>query len=117
MAKRGETSLGRCDEAHRQLLIKPAPVILDPFMPRIRIKEAASWGLLIIVSLPACWFLKSQGFPAAYLATSPGGLDSVVLIAMSSEADIPFVVAVQTLRLFAVILIGPTIARLICRYA
>jgi uncharacterized protein len=53
----------------------------------------------------------------AYLATSPGGLDSVVLIAMGSEADIPFVVAVQTLRLFAVILIGPSIARLICRYA
>ena len=53
----------------------------------------------------------------AYLATSPGGLDSVVLIAMGSEADVPFVVAVQTLRLFSVILIGPSIARLICRYA
>lgn len=53
----------------------------------------------------------------AYLATSPGGLDSVILIAMGSRADVPFVVAVQTLRLFMVILIGPSIARTICRYA
>ena len=53
----------------------------------------------------------------AYLSTSPGGLDSVILIAMGSQADVPFVVAVQTLRLFMVILIGPSIARTICRYA
>ena len=53
----------------------------------------------------------------AYLATSPGGLDSVILIALGSHADVPFVVAVQTMRLFAVILFGPWIARLICRNA
>ena len=53
----------------------------------------------------------------AYLATTPGGLDSVILIAMGSQADIQFVVAAQTLRLFVVILVGPAIARLICRYA
>lgn len=53
----------------------------------------------------------------AYLSTSPGGLDLVILIAMSSQADIPFVVAVQTLRLFVVILTGPRIARFICRHA
>ena len=53
----------------------------------------------------------------AYLATSPGGLDSVILIALGSHADVPFVVAVQTMRLFAVILLGPWIARLICRNA
>ena len=53
----------------------------------------------------------------AYLATSPGGLDSVVLIAMGSRADVSFIVAVQTLRLFVVILVGPAIARLICRHA
>jgi membrane AbrB-like protein len=52
----------------------------------------------------------------AYLSTSPGGLDSVVLIAMGSAANVPFVVAVQTLRLFVVILLGPAIARLICRH-
>jgi len=53
----------------------------------------------------------------AYLATSPGGLDSMVLIAMGGGADVAFVVAVQTLRLFVVILVGPSVARLICRHA
>ncbi len=53
----------------------------------------------------------------AYLATSPGGLDSVAIIAIGSHADIPFVLAVQTLRLFAVIVTGPQIAKLIVRYA
>lgn len=53
----------------------------------------------------------------AYLSTSPGGVDSVILIAMGSQADVPFVVAVQTLRVFMVILVGPYIARTICRHA
>ena len=51
----------------------------------------------------------------AYLATSPGGLDSVAIIAADSGSDIAFVLSLQTLRLFAVVLIGPVIARLICR--
>ena len=53
----------------------------------------------------------------AYLATTPGGLDSVILLAMGSHTDVPFVVAAQTLRLFLVILTGPLVARLICRLA
>ena len=51
----------------------------------------------------------------AYLATTPGGLDSVLLLAMDSQTDLPFVVATQSLRLFLVILTGPMIARCICR--
>jgi membrane AbrB-like protein len=53
----------------------------------------------------------------AYLATSPGGLDTVTIIAIGSHADTPFVLAIQTLRLFVVILTGPPLAKLISRYA
>ena len=55
----------------------------------------------------------------AYLATTPGGLDSVILLAMGSDThtDVPFVVAAQTLRLFLVILTGPLVAKWICRHA
>ncbi len=52
---------------------------------------------------------------SAYLATSPGGLDSVAIIAAGSGCDVPFVLSLQTLRLFAVVLTGPLVARLICR--
>lgn len=51
----------------------------------------------------------------AYLATTPGGLDAVILLAMGSQTDVPFVVAAQTLRLFLVIVTGPLVARFICK--
>lgn len=49
----------------------------------------------------------------AYLATSPGGLDSVAVIAASSNVDISFVMALQTSRLIIITLIGPAIARFV----
>lgn len=56
-------------------------------------------------------------FLTAFLATSPGGLDSVAIIAVGSKVDISFVLAVQTLRLFVVLLTGPILARWIGRGA
>ena len=54
----------------------------------------------------------------AYLATSPGGMDSVAIIAAASgHVDLPFVMALQTVRYFFVLVLGPPIARLIARHA
>ena len=53
----------------------------------------------------------------AFLATSPGGADSVAIIAASSPVDVPFVMAMQTARLVLVLLIGPPIARFIASRA
>jgi membrane AbrB-like protein len=47
----------------------------------------------------------------AYLATSPGGLDSAVIIAASSHADLSFITALQTIRIVLVLFLGPSIAR------
>jgi hypothetical protein len=49
----------------------------------------------------------------AYLATSPGGADSVAIIAASTKVDLPFVMAMQMTRFLLVILTGPFLARLI----
>jgi uncharacterized protein len=51
----------------------------------------------------------------AYLATSPGGMDSVAIIGASSKADLSFVMALQTLRLVIVIIGGPPLARFIAQ--
>lgn len=51
----------------------------------------------------------------AYLATSPGGLDTVAIIAAGSQVNIGFVMAMQSLRLFAILLVGPAMARFISR--
>jgi hypothetical protein len=48
----------------------------------------------------------------AYLATTPGGLDSVAIVAVGSGADASLVLAVQMLRLFAVVLAGVLLGRL-----
>ena len=47
----------------------------------------------------------------AYLATSPGGLDSIAIIAASAKVDVAFVMTLQTARLILVSLIGPWLAR------
>ena len=52
----------------------------------------------------------------AYLATSPGGLDSVAIIAASTpRVDLPFVMALQSVRLLFVIGLAPLITRLVVR--
>ncbi|MGQ8776073.1 AbrB family transcriptional regulator [Serratia sp. NA_112.1] len=53
----------------------------------------------------------------AYLATSPGGLDTVAIIAAGSRVDMSFVMAMQTLRLFTILLTGPAMARFISNHA
>lgn len=67
-----------------------------------------AWGLT---------FLLPIDFLTAFLATSPGGLDSVAIIAIGAKADISFVLSVQTLRLFVVLITGPLLAKWIARSA
>jgi uncharacterized protein len=50
---------------------------------------------------------------SAYLATSPGGADSVAIIAANSKVDVPFVMAMQAGRFILVMLVGPPIAKFI----
>ncbi|MES2977693.1 MAG: AbrB family transcriptional regulator [Pseudomonadota bacterium] len=50
---------------------------------------------------------------SAFLATSPGGMDAVVIIAASSGASVPFVMAVQTVRFLVVLAVAPPLARLV----
>lgn len=51
----------------------------------------------------------------AYLATSPGGADTVAIIAASAHADMPFIVAMQVGRFLVVMLTAPLIARRLAR--
>jgi membrane AbrB-like protein len=53
----------------------------------------------------------------AYLATSPGGIDSLAIIAAASGADIGFVMAIQTSRLIIVLVTGPLLAKLATKHA
>ncbi|MCV0397402.1 MAG: AbrB family transcriptional regulator [Rhizobiaceae bacterium] len=52
----------------------------------------------------------------AYLATSPGGMDSIAIIAAASNSvNISFVITLQTARFVFVLLLGPAISRVVAR--
>jgi uncharacterized protein len=51
----------------------------------------------------------------AYLATTPGGLYAVLATAVGSGANTTFVLAVQVLRLFVMLLAAPVLARWLVR--
>jgi membrane AbrB-like protein len=51
----------------------------------------------------------------AYLATSPGGIDTVAIIGASSNADLSFIMAMQTVRLVFVLVAGPPLARFLAQ--
>lgn len=88
--------------------LRAVPQLLLATALLIALCGLSAWMLTLILHTDAL---------TAYLATSPGGIDSVAIIAVSSHADIPFVLAIQTLRVFLVILTGPQLAKLISRYA
>jgi membrane AbrB-like protein len=83
-------------------------------LPRI----LASILVLIALCGGLAWVLhRAAGTDmlTAYLATSPGGADSVAIIAASSQVDLPFVMAMQAARFLLVLLVGPALARVVAR--
>ncbi|KAI96076.1 ammonia monooxygenase [Rhodomicrobium udaipurense JA643] len=84
-------------------------------LPKIVLSVAS----LIAFSAVLAWLLtETLGIDplTAYLATSPGGMDSVAIIAASTNVDVPFVMALQTIRFLIIIMIGPPLARLVARH-
>jgi hypothetical protein len=51
----------------------------------------------------------------AYLATSPGGMDTIAIIGAASKADLSFIMALQTARFIIVLILGPPLARFMAR--
>jgi membrane AbrB-like protein len=81
-------------------------------LPRV---TAAILALILLCGLCAALLVWVAGLDplTAYLATSPGGADSVAIIAAGSPVDISFVMAMQTARFLLVLLTGPRLARFI----
>lgn len=52
----------------------------------------------------------------AYLATSPGGMDSIAIIAAAADnVDLSFVLTLQMLRFLIVLMFGPALAKLVAK--
>jgi membrane AbrB-like protein len=75
-------------------------------------------GAAIVLMIVVCGVVGALLAPladvsqlAGYLATSPGGLSVTVGIAVSTDTDGPFVVSLQVVRLFLLLLVAPFLAR------
>lgn len=85
--------------------------------------RALPWLVLSILSLMGFAAAISRVLVArlgvdpltAYLATSPGGMDTVAIIAASTPVDVSFVLALQAVRFFVLVAIGPALSRLVVR--
>jgi membrane AbrB-like protein len=91
----------------RALLIHAARLL-----PRILVCIVAMIGLCGLVAVLLVYGAGVDPL-TAYLATSPGGSDSIAIITASSNADASFVMAMQTVRLVAVLFLGPMLTRYI----
>ncbi len=74
--------------------------------------------VLIVAVIVACALLgmllsKVTGVDplTAYLATTPGGLFAVLATAADSGSDVTYVLAIQVIRVFAMLLVAPLLAR------
>jgi membrane AbrB-like protein len=71
--------------------------------------------LIALCGLVAVMLVHGAGVDplTAYLATSPGGSDSIAIIAASTNVDVSFVMAMQTVRMIAVLFLAPVLTKFI----
>jgi membrane AbrB-like protein len=81
-------------------------------LPAVFGSTLALIGICGVFAFLLVWFAGIDPL-TAYLATSPGGADSVAIIAANSDVDVPFVMAMQAGRMLVVLVTGPPLARYI----
>ncbi len=90
------------------------------------IQQLRRLGLFVLVSnifllvvsalLAACLMpLLKIDLLSAYLAATPGGLDSVAVMATDLKADAALILAVHSLRLISVLVLGPFLVQIVGR--
>jgi membrane AbrB-like protein len=85
---------------------------------RLALPVAASIAGLLLACFALGWLLALTADVSlldGYLATTPGGLYAVLPIAYGTGANTTFVLAVQGLRLFAMVLAAPAVVRWLIR--
>ena len=85
-------------------------------LPQVALSTLALIAFCGVLALLLSRFLGVDPL-TAYLATSPGGMDTVAIIAASSKVDVSFVMALQTARFVIVLLVGPRLARLVAGWS
>lgn len=90
------------------------PLLVHAALALPRILVCTLLLIAICGGIAALFVLVADVDPlTAYLATSPGGSDSIAIIAASTDCDVSFVMAMQTVRMIAVLLLAPVLTKFI----
>ncbi|MCX5616577.1 AbrB family transcriptional regulator [Bombella sp. TMW 2.2559] len=84
-------------------------------IPAVALSSAILIAICALLAFPVAHFARID-LLSAYLATSPGGLDTIIVISANIPIALPFIIAMQTARMVAVITLGPAIARPLGRW-
>jgi membrane AbrB-like protein len=85
------------------------PIVILSGVSMIGVCALLGWLLSLVAHIDSL---------TAYLATSPGGLDSIAIIAAASgHVDLPFVLALQAVRLLFAIGLMPVVTRLVVQHS
>lgn len=84
-------------------------------IPAVALSSVTLIASCALLALPVAHFAHID-LLSAYLATSPGGLDTIIVISANIPIALPFIIAMQTARMLAVITLGPAIARPLGRW-
>lgn len=68
----------------------------------------ALFGLLVSAVCDVDWL-------TGYLATTPGGIDAILIIGATVPVDLPFILSAQVVRVIVVLLVGPAVASFVAR--
>jgi membrane AbrB-like protein len=71
-------------------------------------------GVSVVLAIGLMPLLKID-LLSAYLAATPGGLDSVAAMATDLRADAALILAVHSLRLISVLIVGPFLVQIVAR--
>jgi membrane AbrB-like protein len=82
---------------------------------RLPVLACAVFSLTVLCGLFAglLALLSGRDFATLYFALSPGGLDAMAIMALESGSPLPLVLAMQTLRIVLVVVLGSQFARLV----
>lgn len=80
----------------------------------LRLIPAVLLSTAVLIGVSGCFGLflmavSGLDLKTAFLATAPGSIETVALVAISTKANVAAVLAFQTVRMFAVVLFGPFI--------
>ena len=59
--------------------------------------------------------LTGTDYLTGYLATTPGGVDSIAVVALGSGSNMSLILTVQMMRLLAIVIAGPMLVKLMLR--